>query len=50
MWKNLQRIFVFIRFDVKDNNNLYIIETIIEVINNNIDNNEMCKMEREINN
>ena len=44
MWKNLQRIFVFIRFDVKDNNNSYIIDTIIRAVNNNIGNDEMCKM------
>lgn len=44
MWKNLQRIFVFIRFDIKDENNSHVIDIIIKVINNNIRNDEMCKM------
>lgn len=44
MWKNLQRIFVFIRFDIKDKNNSHVIDTIINVINDNIRNNEMCHM------
>lgn len=44
MWKNLQRIFVFLRFDIKAKHNSYIIDIIIKVINNNISNEEMCKM------
>lgn len=44
MWINLQRIFVFIRFDIKDKNNSHVIDIIINAINNNIKNNEMCQM------
>lgn len=44
MWKNLQRIFVFLRFDIKNKNNSQIIDIIINVINNNTNNDEMCKM------
>ncbi len=44
LWKNFQRIFVFLRFDIKDKNNFHIIDIIIKVINNNISNEEMCKM------
>lgn len=44
MWKNLQRIFVFLRFDIKNENNYEIIDIIIKVINNNNSNNEMCEM------
>lgn len=44
LWKNFQRIFVFLRFDIKDKNNLHVIDIIIKVIDNNIRNEEMCKM------
>lgn len=44
MWKNLQRIFVFLRFDIKNKNNSQVIDILIEVINNNNKNKEMCKM------
>lgn len=44
LWKNLQRIFIFLRFDIKDKNNAHVIDIIIKVINNNIRNEEMCKM------
>lgn len=44
MWKNLQRIFVFIRFDIKDKNNSHVIDIVIKVIDNDMTNDEMCKM------
>lgn len=44
IWKNLQRIFVFLRFDIKNKNNSNVIDIIIKVINNNNSNEEMCKM------
>ncbi|MBQ3583826.1 MAG: hypothetical protein IJA27_03850 [Lachnospiraceae bacterium] len=43
MWKNLQRIVVFIRFDIKNSNNPYIIEVITEAVKKNIKNEEMCE-------
>ena len=44
MWKNFYRIFVFLRFDIKNKNNVHVIDIIIKVINNNIRNEEMCQM------
>ncbi len=44
MWKNLQKIYVFLRFDIKDKNNSHVIDIIINVINNNISNEKMCRM------
>lgn len=44
MWKNFHRIFVFLRFDIKNKNNVHVIDIIIKVINNNIRNEEMCQM------
>ncbi|MDE6233152.1 MAG: hypothetical protein K2M60_07385 [Lachnospiraceae bacterium] len=44
MWKNLHRIFVFIRFDIKDKKNSHVIDIIINAINSNIRNDEMCKL------
>ena len=44
MWKNLERIFIFLRFDIKNKNNSHVIDIIIKAINNNNSNEEMCKM------
>lgn len=44
MWKNLQRIFVFIRFDIKDKKNSHVIDIVTKVIDNDMTNDEMCKM------
>lgn len=44
MWKNLHRIFVLLRFDIKNKNNSHVIDIIIKAINNKSSNQEMCKM------
>lgn len=48
-WENLERIFINIRFDIRNKDNYQVADTIIKVINNNVSNEEMCKMIFDIN-
>ena len=43
-WENLERIFILIRFDIKNKNNTQIADIVIHVINNNLSNSELCEM------
>lgn len=43
-WENLERIFVQVRFDIKNQNNLQIADIAIQAINNNLSNSELCEM------
>ncbi|MBD5088423.1 MAG: hypothetical protein HDT30_06360 [Clostridiales bacterium] len=44
MWKKLHRIFVLLRFDIKNKNNSHVIDIIIKAIINKSSNQEMFKM------
>lgn len=43
-WENLERIFILIRFDMKNQNNTQIINIAIQAINNNLNNLELCEI------
>jgi len=43
-WKNLERIFIQLRFDIKNQNNSQIVDIVIRAINNNLSNFELCEM------
>lgn len=43
-WVNLERIFIFIRFDIRNKDNYQVVDIIIKAIKNNVNNEEMCKM------
>jgi len=44
LWRNMERIFIFIRFDIKNNKNIQLSDAIIEIIKNNTSLVEMCNI------
>ena len=44
MWENLHKIFVFLRYDIENINNSYVIDIMINVLNNDDSNEKMCNM------
>lgn len=43
-WKNLERVFVFVRFEIKNDKNCLIADAIIVGIKNHVTNEELCDM------
>lgn len=44
MWENLHRIFVLLRYDIKNKNNWKVVDILIKVIKDDASNESMCKL------
>lgn len=42
-WNNLKRIYVFLRYDIENENNDNVINIIIDVLSEDLNNEEMCR-------
>ena len=47
-WNNLKRIYVFLRYDIENENNDNVINIIINALSNDLNNEEMCRKLFEI--